>query len=142
MNNMNDIGNMNDAKIENMQQKTKIVILALLVVGIVVAIVYLIPYKMSEDAANSQQGAQASETAASTPNTDLEISGKIRSLNEKSLYIELADGTGFVVNIDSGTPVSIQGIDGPGTLADLKAGQNVTADVGAQNKASRILIKK
>jgi len=124
-----------------MEQQTKIIILAVLVAVVVAGNVYLIQSKMSGGAANTQQITQISQTATSTkPSATREIIGKIRSFNAKAIYIELADGKGFAVGIQPQIPVMTQGAAKPGSLVDIKFGQNITATVDEKNDAVQILI--
>jgi hypothetical protein len=123
----------------NMQQKTKTIIFAILALIIVAGGAYLILTRFPV----VQQSAQTGETATSTkPVVTREISGKIRSFNAKAIYIELADGKGFAVGIKPGTPVMTQGVAKPGSLVDIKFGQNITATVDENDNATQILIKK
>lgn len=139
-----------------MQQKIKLAVLAALAVAIIAGSVYLIGRNKSKDQVlQPSNSAQTEQTNQAIPeqkpepaNTDAkpdsirEISGKIRSINETAVYIELADGKGFAANINPSIPVITQGVQKIGTLVDLKAGQNVTVKVDSVNNAIEILIKK
>ncbi|MFH1428475.1 MAG: hypothetical protein ABIH39_01910 [Candidatus Margulisiibacteriota bacterium] len=91
-----------------------------------------------------QSDQKLSEPVSEDTATDAtrEISGRIRSFNDKAVYIEIADGKGFAANINSETPVMTEGITEPGTLVKLKPGQNITVKVDNFNTAIEILIKK
>jgi PBP1b-binding outer membrane lipoprotein LpoB len=132
-----------------MEQKTKLSILILLLVVFIVGSVYLIQNKKDTPAAQTTPitlPPNQKLSGITNVNTNLEstreISGKIRSINEKAVYIELADGKGFAANINPKTPVFTQGVDKTGTLIDLKAGQDVTVKAGNTGDAIQILINK
>ncbi|MBU0998923.1 hypothetical protein KKG24_01250 [Patescibacteria group bacterium] len=120
-----------------MEQKTKFSILAVLVIIIIVSGAYLFK---GEESAN--QPSFPSENSQALQKIDREINGKIRSINEKAVYVELEDGNGFAIGISSSTFVVTQGISDLGTLADLKEGQSITASVDVADNAIQILIKK
>lgn len=70
------------------------------------------------------------------------ISGKVRSMNEKQIYIELTDGKGSAININANTPVRTEGEDAVGNLALVRAEATVDVEVDENNNAIEITIKK
>lgn len=70
------------------------------------------------------------------------ISGKVRSMNEKQIYIELTDGKGSAININANTPVRTEGEDAVGNLALVKGEATVNVEVDENNNAIEITIKK
>ena len=123
-----------------MEQKIKLSILAALLIVIIAGSAYFIERKKIKDQA--LQPADSAQTAQTNQIIADEISGKIRSINEKAVYIELEDGKGFAANINPITLVITQGVAKPGTLVDLKTGQNVAVKVDNASNVIQILIKK
>lgn len=70
------------------------------------------------------------------------VSGEVQLINEKVISIRLENGNSFTTEMSSSTQVIIENITKPGAIVDLKAGQNITIELGAANKAVQILIKK
>ena len=70
------------------------------------------------------------------------VEGKLRSMNEKQLYLELAGGTGSAINIVPTTPVHLEGDDKVGNLSLLKIGDMLTVTANGNNDAVNIVIKK
>ena len=130
-----------------MQKKIKLsIIAALAFVIILVGVICLNKIARNKNVPQTNLTSQAILEQAvnenATKGITQEISGKIRSINEKAVYIELSDGKGFAANINSKMPVITQGVTKPGTLVDLKAGQNITVKADSANNAVEILIKK
>jgi hypothetical protein len=133
-----------------MEQKTKLSVLAILLVVIIAGSVYFILNKknavVTQTATPQVPSSDQKLPDAADTNTDSEaireISGKVISIAEKAVYIKFADGKGFAANINPETPVLTQGVDKPGTLADLKKDQNVTIKVDGADNAIQILISK
>ncbi len=70
------------------------------------------------------------------------IEGKLRSMNEKQIYIELQDGTGSAINIKPAVGVKKEGEENVGNLADLKIGDILKVEIDGNINAKEILIKK
>lgn len=70
------------------------------------------------------------------------ISGKVRSINEKQLYLELADGKGAAININATTPVKNEGNEKIGNLSLLKMGAKASITVNEKSDATLIVIEK
>ncbi len=70
------------------------------------------------------------------------ITGKVRSMNDKQIYIELADGKGSAINIEPTVPVRIEGGNKIGNLSILKLTSMVSVKVDKKNNAVEIIIGK
>lgn len=132
-----------------MEQKTKLSILAIFLVVIIAGSVYFVLNKKDTSITpitpSSDQELSDVADANKRLGPPIEIRGEVLSIAEKTVYIKLANGKGFAANINSKTPVVIQGSEKSGSLADLKKGQNVVIKVdnaSNTNNAIQILINK
>ena len=132
-----------------MEQKTKLSVLAILLIAIIAGSVYFILNKkdtsITPTTPSSDQELSDVADANKRPGPPIEIRGEVLSIAEKTVYIKLANGKGFAANINSKTPVVIQDSEKPGSLADLKKGQNVVIKVdnaSNTNNTIQILINK
>ena len=141
-----------------MEQKTKVIslaaILIILVAGLGIYVAKKNKHTVSAPQAmsTSQEGqpvasndltapapSQAQQPQSQTQATT--ISGKVHSMNEKQVYLDLDGGKGSAINISATTPVHTQGSDKTGNLSILKIGASVTVSVDANNNATDIVIK-
>ena len=141
-----------------MNQKIKIVVL--IVIVIVLIVVGVIIFKKNNPA-NVNMQTQQKATQATTPKTTVAttkkvtqattqekskvantIVGKLRSLNEKQIYIELADGKGSAINIVPTTPVLKEGETTVKDLTSLQPNAMVSVTVDESLNAIEILVKK
>ena len=132
-----------------MEQKTKLSILIILLVIAIIGSIYFILNKkdisIMPTTPSSNQELSGAADANKRPGPPIEIRGEVFSIAEKVVYIKLANGKGFAANINSKTPVVIQGSEKPGSLADLKKDQTVVIKVdnaSDTNKTIQILIIK
>ena len=132
-----------------MEQKTKLSILAVLMIAIIVGSVYFILNKkntsIKSTTPSSDQELSDVADVNKRPGPPVEIRGEVLSIAEKAVYIKLANSRGFAANINSKTPVVIQGSEKPGSLADLKKGQTVVIKVdnaSNTNNTIQIMITK
>ncbi len=134
-----------------MNQKNKLIALIAIIAVIIIIGAYLV--KQSQPTAVAPQpvapiNTEAVKQVATTPVATTAvpqvppqvIAGKVRSINEKQVYIELADGKGAAVNINAATPV--KSVDGKmGNLSILKTGAAVSITVNKNTDALEISIK-
>ena len=140
-----------------MSQKTKAIILIVIILILTVGMgIYI--FKKNKAVApasqtmNSPQLIEQSvtsteqlESAKQTPVQDKKestIEGKVRSINEKQIYIELTDGSGSAINIEPTVIVRSESDDKIGNLSILKPEATVSVKVDENNNALEILIKK
>ena len=131
-----------------MSEKTKAIILIVIILGATVGFgVYFI--QKNKILAPMPQAIDKPQTQPievdkndTQKNQEATVEGKVRSMNEKQIYIELADGNGSAVNINASTPVRMEGDNSVSDLTVLKAQAIVSVKVNENNDAIEILIKK
>jgi hypothetical protein len=68
--------------------------------------------------------------------------GKVQSIREKVIYLEMTDGKTLVAKISNTVPVFSEGVEKAGNLTSLKVGATVVIGMDQQNNATQITIKK
>ena len=133
-----------------MEQKTKLSVLAILLIAIIIGSVYFILNK--KDASTTKTTPTTLQSGQKLPETTNkddkklglpthEVSGKIKSITIKTVQVTLEDGKGFIAQIKSDTPVVIRGTLKTGSITDLKVGQSVTVKFNTE-KTIQIMITK
>ncbi len=142
-----------------MNQKTKVIILIVLVVIAIVLGIYLIklnqPVSAPQAAVPTQQASglptqPIAPTTNPTPTTVTtpgqapaqNVDGEFVSANAKQIYVKLADGKGAAINITATTPVRLEADGTVTNLSALKANAKVSVKINENFDAIEILIKK
>ena len=140
-----------------MNQKTKVIILIVLVVIAIVLGIYLV--KLNQPVSAPQVVAPIQETASpitqpaapaatdgkpTTPGqaSAQTIDGEFVSANAKQIYVKLADGKGAAININATTPVRLETDDTVTNLSALKVSAKVSVKINNNFDAIEILIMK
>ncbi|KKQ50884.1 MAG: hypothetical protein US70_C0031G0002 [Parcubacteria group bacterium GW2011_GWD2_38_11] len=132
-----------------MTQKTKAIILVILIALATILLgIYL--FQKNKMVAPTLQTTALPQNTNQQPTTQAQIeekkenivTGKLRSINATQVYIELADGKGSAININSTTPVRTEGDEQLSNLSILKSESMVSIKVDEKNNAVEILIKK
>jgi len=90
----------------------------------------------------AQNPVQAPAQVPSKDNQAIFVDGKLRSMNEKQMFIEIPNDKGLALNINPKVQVQVQGENKVQTLAVLKSGDNLSITIDKDNNVSYILIKK
>ena len=130
-----------------MTQKTKaislIAIILLITVGVIIFLTKkTVPTVQAPTTRQTQPTVKNNQEPQTQDKQETTISGKLRSINGKQIFVELSDGSGSAINISATTPVKTEADNKVGNLTILKTGAMVSVTVDKDNNAVEILIKK